>query len=277
MVSAIAVRKKGMNFLLISLCVHAAAFVFMSSFVLHSIQEPRETVDVQLLKSVKHIQRRHRNILKPSIRTVARVNLPKKSQDIVRPKITQSDVSIYVATEVTPVSQHDYVELKQPKVFDKAANHGGLLAILPVQISKPATSNIIVQNPQERVLKICEQLSNLSSHHLPALPYSVKSADPSILRDFLRTIGKKIEKSKRYPRWAMDASIEGKVVIRFTILQDGRLCEEILVVNSSSTEILDSAAIAAVRNAAPFPALPKELRREQIQVELPMSFYLTRS
>ena len=75
----------------------------------------------------------------------------------------------------------------------------------------------------------------------------------------------------------MDASIEGKVVIRFIILQDGRLCEEILLVSSSGAEILDNAAISAVRNAAPFPALPKELRREQLQVELPMSFHLTRS
>jgi protein TonB len=104
-----------------------------------------------------------------------------------------------------------------------------------------------------------------------------KVSDSTILRDFLKIVSRKIERSKRYPRWAMDTGLEGRVVIRFTILQDGTLCEEILLVSSSGTEILDNAAISAVRNAAPFPTLPEELSREWLQVELPMSFHLTRS
>jgi protein TonB len=101
--------------------------------------------------------------------------------------------------------------------------------------------------------------------------------DPAVMRSFLRTIGRKIEKSKRYPKWAMDTGLEGKVVIRFTVLRDGSLGEEFLLVRSSGTEILDNAAIAAIKEAAPFPALPRSLGRERLQIELPMDFQLVES
>ena len=94
------------------------------------------------------------------------------------------------------------------------------------------------------------------------------------LRDFLQIVSGKIEKSKRYPKWATDIGLEGKAVIRFTILQDGTLDRNILLVSSSGSEILDDAAIAAIRNAAPFPALPRALGREWLQIELPMDFRL---
>ncbi len=75
----------------------------------------------------------------------------------------------------------------------------------------------------------------------------------------------------------MDARLEGRVVVRFTILQDGGLDEHLQLVKSSGAEILDNAAIAAIKSAAPFPALPQQLRRERLHVELPMSFYLAES
>ncbi|MBD3182489.1 hypothetical protein GF312_09370, partial [Candidatus Poribacteria bacterium] len=94
MISTIIVRKSNtrLQFFLISLCIHMAAFLLMGSFVLHNIQKPKETMNVQLLKSVKQIQRRRHNILKPPIQMMERANLPDQYQDIARPKITQSDV-----------------------------------------------------------------------------------------------------------------------------------------------------------------------------------------
>ncbi|MBD3182927.1 TonB family protein [Candidatus Poribacteria bacterium] len=178
---------------------------------------------------------------------------------------------------MVPLTQYDYIEAKKPKVYDKMLNYDDLKATSPVHISKPPASSVILHNHRENILKIYDELSSLSLQQPTATHYGIDSAGSWILKNFLRTISKKIEKSKRYPKWAMDANVEGKVVIRFTILQDGRLSEEIMLVSSSGAKILDNAAISAVRNASPFPELPKELKSEKLQVELPMSFYLTRS
>jgi TonB family protein len=262
---------------LISLCIHAAAFVFMGSFVLHSNQEAHESVSVHLLESVKQAQKPRRNILKPPVRIVVHTNLMNNRQNIIRPAIRHSHISIYVATEVLPEFQYEYAESKQLERHERTADDRSSLYAAEIEISKPEFSNVVSRSSQGIAHIICEQLSKSLSHASTVTLPDYKQPDPSILKDFLDTVTKKIEKSKQYPRWAMDESIEGRVVIRFTILQNGTLCEEILLMNSSGAEILDKAVISAVRDAAPLPALPKELRRERLQVELPMSFHLTRS
>ena len=265
------------HFLLISLCIHAIAFIFMGSFVLHNDQEPRESVSVQLLKSAKQTQKMRRNILESPVRMTDRASLPKKSQDIARPAISQSDTSEYIYTEVTPIFQYDYVEARQSGISARMPGRASSVDAPKIEISKPVVDNTIAHNPQESILKIYEQLSDLSSIQNSIDIPDLKPSDPTILKDFLRTIGRKIEKSKRYPRWARDARIEGRVVVRFSISHNGQLSEHPQLVTSSGAEILDNAAIAAIKSAAPFPALPASLSREILQVELPMSFRLNES
>ncbi len=270
-------EKSWMKFLLISLCTHIAAFIFMGAIVLHNDMEARESVSVQLIKSIKQEQRLRRNPPEPRTWAIARANLPKEAHDVAQPLIRQGDVSSYSATEVIPVFQDESVEARQPKGRTRRAIRRNSLAVPKMDVSKPVASNTIAHNPQEGVLRIYEQLSDLSSsRHVPALP-DRKPSDPSILKDFLRTISRKIEKSKRYPGWAMDAGLEGKVLVRFTISRDGGLSENPQLVRSSGAEILDNAAIAAIKRAAPFPALPDSLSRDWLQVELPMDFRLTGS
>ncbi|MFC1718426.1 TonB family protein [Candidatus Poribacteria bacterium] len=270
-------EKSWMKFLLISLCIHIAAFIFMGAVVLHNDPEAHESVSVQLLKPIQQEQKLRRNPPEPRTWAIARAELPKKARDVAKPAIKQGEASSYSATEVIPVFQDESVEARQSKAHPRRANRRNSLAVPKMDVSKPAASNAIAHNPQENILRIYEELSDLSaSRNAPSLPDG-KSSDPSILKDFLRTIGRKIEKSKRYPGWAMDAGLEGKVVVRFTISRDGGLDENPQLVRSSGAEILDNAAIAAIKNAAPFPALPGSLSREWLQVELPMDFRLTES
>ncbi len=249
----------------------------MGTIVLHNAPKPRESVSVQLLKSIQQERRLRRNPPEPRSWMIDRTDLPRKSQDMDRPVIKQGDVSSYSATEVIPVFQYEPVEAKEPQVSRRMAYRRNSLAVPKMDISKPLANNTMTHNPQGSVLKIYEQLSNLSSPRHSSFPTDRKSSDSAILKDFLRMVSGKIEKSKRYPGWAMDAGLEGKVVVRFTILQNGALGEHLQLVKSSGTEILDNAAMAAVRDAAPFPVLPNSLSREQLQVELPMDFRLRES
>ncbi len=261
------------HFLLISLCIHMAIFIFMGSIVLHNMREPRESMSVQLLKAMQPERKLRRNSPEPRNWAIVQINLPEKSHDITNPMVNQENASLYSATEVIPAFQYEPVETKEPRVSPQILHRKNSLAVPKMDVSKPIASATM---PQEGLLRMYESPSDLSPSPHPSPP-DRKASDSEILKDFLRLISGKIEKSKRYPGWAMDAGLEGKVIVRFTILRDGELSEHPLLVRSSGAKILDNAAIAAIKSAAPFPALPDSLSQERLQVELPMDFRLRES
>lgn len=75
-----------------------------------------------------------------------------------------------------------------------------------------------------------------------------------------------IERTKNYPRLARERGIEGVVRVRFRLTSSGTV-EKIEIVQSSGSEILDSASIGAVYRAAPMPAVSG-------WVEMPMKYVL---
>lgn len=62
----------------------------------------------------------------------------------------------------------------------------------------------------------------------------------------------------RYPEAAKVTGLQGRLVLKFVLNRDGSL-RDLKVVKSSGVEILDDAAIKAIRRAAPFYAIPKNL------------------
>jgi TonB family protein len=81
-------------------------------------------------------------------------------------------------------------------------------------------------------------------------------------------IGSAIERNKKYPRIARERGIEGIVRLRFRVDQTGSV-QKIEVVESSGSEILDSASIRAVERAAPMPYVNG-------WIEVPIAYVLTR-
>jgi TonB family protein len=75
-----------------------------------------------------------------------------------------------------------------------------------------------------------------------------------------------IERTKNYPRLARDRGIEGLVRVRFRLTSSGTV-EKIEIVQSSGSDILDSASIGAVYRAAPLPYVSG-------WVEMPMKYVL---
>ncbi len=63
-----------------------------------------------------------------------------------------------------------------------------------------------------------------------------------------------IERAKSYPYLARKRGIEGTATAAFTINKTGRP-ENIRIIRSSGSDILDTAAMETIRRAAPFPAV----------------------
>ena len=91
--------------------------------------------------------------------------------------------------------------------------------------------------------------------------------------DYVEQALARIESKKLYPRLARDAHIEGTVVLSITITKKGYL-DKVKIVNKSGSAMLDEAAIAAVKKAAPFGKFPQNINKDSITIETPIVFHL---
>jgi TonB family protein len=95
----------------------------------------------------------------------------------------------------------------------------------------------------------------------------------SVRKGFSSSIWGKIAKAKYYPRIAQNRRWEGKPVIEFLVGKNGDLLEYSISV-ASPYEILNQAALDAVKNAIPYPKIPESLKLDSIRFKLPISFKL---
>ncbi len=91
---------------------------------------------------------------------------------------------------------------------------------------------------------------------------------------YLDMVRLKIESRKRYPDAAKSRGIEGRVTIRFVLTGDGSV-RDVTVAKGSRSEALNTAALSAVRDAAPFPRPPANLFKGDQPLELTIVFELT--
>ena len=92
-----------------------------------------------------------------------------------------------------------------------------------------------------------------------------------ILKNYLYSIRSKIEKSKKYPLIARKMGIEGVTNVEFVIFKSGKL-SIIKIYKSSGSEILDKAAVKAVKNAQPFSHIPAQLSLNKMKIKLKIVF-----
>lgn len=84
---------------------------------------------------------------------------------------------------------------------------------------------------------------------------------------YLGAVRSHLERTKINPR----SGVSGTAVVHFVVEANGKvLMREIKV--SSGYRVLDAAAVASIDRASPFPAIPKGLDRDQIDVTVPFKF-----
>jgi len=82
---------------------------------------------------------------------------------------------------------------------------------------------------------------------------------------YMQRLREKIEATWRYPGEAGVRRISGEVYIRFVIAKNGRLVS-VEIVESSGYRALDDAAVAALREAAPYWPLPSEWKKDDLTI-----------
>lgn len=83
--------------------------------------------------------------------------------------------------------------------------------------------------------------------------------------NYFARIKHQIELVWQYPLEAASQGVSGQMALRFRISKDGNLLG-VRLAESSGSEILDFAAIKAVKRAAPYYPFPKNINRERISI-----------
>ena len=91
---------------------------------------------------------------------------------------------------------------------------------------------------------------------------------------YIRLLQAKISQGMIYPEPAMRAGWEGEVILGLCLSSDGTL-EDIVVARSSGIQALDRAAIEAVKEQAPYPPFPPELKKKGLWVNIPVVYKLS--
>ncbi len=139
-----------------------------------------------------------------------------------------------------------------------------------VSVPQETPSSPIVQ--EEAPSEMPSRTSAVGPPQGQSVPKAAGTEDPVKL--FLAQVRQRIDRYKNYPYAARRRQVEGRDLVRFVIRPDGTI-EGLELVKSSSSNLLDEAAIKAVRDAAPFPGFPREVLSRPLAVEIGLVFELT--
>ncbi len=95
-------------------------------------------------------------------------------------------------------------------------------------------------------------------------PISLDTAEAKYVSYFAR-IKRQIEEVWTYPLEAARRGVSGEMTLRFQISRDGNLLG-VGIVNESGSEVLDYAAVKAVKGAAPFYPIPVTIERDKLSI-----------
>lgn len=94
-----------------------------------------------------------------------------------------------------------------------------------------------------------------------------RDEDKSGFSTVLAGIRERIERARFYPDQARRQGVEGVVEVEFTLSSDGRV-EDVKVLRSSGSPLLDEASIETIKRAAPYPVVEDWPRTLRIQLSI---------
>lgn len=250
------------------------------------------------------------NVMKPNVPVMVRIitDLPKPKKEQAPIKTKTAALSNADRRAKGPKVLERSHEPKHPKVRIMAKAIKPTRPIVPPlekPLPKPVKQKLEPPKPKEALTaKLYERQRILPKRTPPPLPPSqgvpklrklpllsgadlerYASLDPNAeeaevvsldTRDFryisyFATIKRRIELVWNYPEEAARAGIFGELMLRFTLLSDGRL-EDVRLLRSSGSRLLDDEAVRAVKVANPYNPFPKRITKRRLQINAVFSY-----
>ena len=220
-----------------------------------------------------------------------RPEAPEKTRYVMRlqppaPTPVATPVAVPIPTPITPTPvvpsvqpQRPKAPAKIPKVVPKKPKKAKpprrpktpKKRVVQPPPPKPAPPREVPAPPPPQVAAVEPQPPTVNTK--PAAPPPSAKADQDALKAYLRLVFETLEKHKRYPKYAKRRAMNGRVVLKFVVMADGR------VVNPQIAKIdghksFRRAALQALSRAGNMPPFPDSIQRRQLSVEVPISYQI---
>ena len=93
------------------------------------------------------------------------------------------------------------------------------------------------------------------------------------IQSYLKYMFWALERQRRYPEYARDKRLNGRVVLQFIVRSDGKIVDP-KVVDSTGHFVFGHAALQALRRVGRLPPFPPEILRHELMVEVPITYSL---
>jgi protein TonB len=206
----------------------------------------------------------------------------------VAPAAPQTDIApgpeqmMSVASPERPVEQVE----EKPKAEEKVASRP--IEEPPPEIKPAPNPDVVLEPPHQEVTRAqpqnpltpapttsAPQALPEQTAALPAAPVQgqITPTNSNAVPTWKNRIVALLERNKRYPEVAQSRRQQGIAQVFFSLDRQGRMIDS-RVVRSSGASVLDEEALALLRRTQPFPAPPRELRGESVDLTVPIRFNL---
>lgn len=134
--------------------------------------------------------------------------------------------------------------------------------------------------PLRQFLPSHELIKELAKNFVPGTDADVERSniinlDTTELKyiSYMTKVKRQIDLVWTYPALAIERGEQGTLLLQFTIVSTGEL-KDVRIIRSSGSQILDSAAVEAIKRAAPYPLFPKEWKEKELTIAARMEYVL---
>ncbi len=176
-------------------------------------------------------------------------------------------------SQLEPISEPVLTPTPAPKPAAKPVIQEVLLephpSVKPTPEPQPPTPHPVNSAPEaEQPSKPVQEMA----HPVPATP-SVAPLDVVATARYEQLLVAWLEKHKKYPRRAKRLRIEGKGMLRILIDRTGRT-QQVTLEQRTGNRLLDKAALDMAQRADPFPPIPENDPRRELEFIIPVVFAL---
>ncbi len=240
------------RFVIISTVIHTVLFSLLyASWQVKTA--PQETIAVSLLSTPEKDQ--------PAPTRVPRT-----------PATRPFKAPAIIAKKDSPIRQERSVPTRdKPVKNDFGREESVLPAPSPVAPREPIREQTEVAERQLPTVKdLLPPLTWSSSNSRSSAPISLNTRDP-VYVTYFNKIKLSIESQWEYPEVALRYGLQGKLLLEFTIAGNGQL-EQLRLVRSSGSQVLDEEAMRAIKAAAPFPPIPSWIKPNPLSLSASMEY-----
>ena len=237
------------RFFAISIAIHTLAFFIIRAQPLRSTAQP-EPITVSILPQSERPS-------VPAARAPKAAPAPRKPQ---APTI--------IAKKDPAVSKEFPAPLRdQPPPVEKQREQPA--AREPIQ-----ETTVIVERPLPTLRELLPSANYSSGNTRSSGPVSLNTRDPIYVSYFTK-IKQTIEQQWEYPEMALRYGLQGRLFLEFTIGASGHL-EQLRMIRSSGSQLLDEEALRAIKAAAPFPPIPSWIKPVPLSISATMEYHDSR-